>query len=325
MKNEIQRLKVAVVAGGDSSELPVSLRSAAAVCRSLDRAQFDPIIVFISRDGWKTESGEVIDKNDFSAPSIGRFDYALIMIHGTPGENGILQGYFDLLSIPYSTSSVLVSALTFDKVLTKLSLQGTPQMHFARQITIASGEKYDPQSIAQTLGLPLFIKPNASGSSFGVTKIKSVDQIAAAVAEAFKESDLVLCEEFIEGVEISQGVMIVDDEQYVLPITELVSHNEFFDYEAKYTDGKTDEITPARIPADVAEKVSEATLAAYKKLGCRGIVRIDYIIRDDKPYFIEVNSVPGMSEASIVPRQLACIGMTMGDAFSKIIHSTLNR
>lgn len=323
MKEEMTKIKVAVIAGGDSSELPVSLRSAAAVCGSLDRMKFDPTIVRLSREGWVTEGGAMIDRNDFSAPSIGRFDYALIMIHGTPGENGILQGYFELIGLPYSTSSVMVSALTFDKSLTKLALQGTPGVYFARQMTVARGEVVDPRAIVAELGLPMFIKPNASGSSFGVTKVKSIDQIEAAINNALTEGDLVLCEEFIDGVEVSQGVMVVDGAQYVLPITELVSHNEFFDYEAKYTAGMTDEITPARISDEIAASVSRATLAIYKKLGCRGVVRVDYIIRGEKAYFIEVNIVPGMSEASIVPQQWAYIGMTMGEAWEKIILSTI--
>lgn len=318
----MERLKVAVLFGGDSSEAEVSERSAAQVFGCLDRTLFDPVLVSLSSKGWiAMPDGLVVDKNDFS---IGgkKFDYALIVIHGTPGENGILQGYLDLMGVPYSSSSLEVSALTFNKSLCKLSLHGTPEMHFSKEIILRHGDKIDAGEIVKTLGLPLFVKPNASGSSCGVSKVKREEDIRSAVMEAFKEGDTVLLEEYIEGVEISQGVMICSDEVFVLPITELVSKNEFFDYQAKYTAGMTDEITPARISSTVAQRVSRATLAAYKSLGCRGIVRIDYIIKDEKPYFIEVNTVPGMSAASIVPQQWAHIGMSMGEAYTKIINST---
>lgn len=318
----MERLKVAVLFGGDSSEAEVSRRSAAQVFDCLDRTLFDPVLVSLSSGGWTTvPDGLVVDKNDFSAGG-EKLDYALIVIHGTPGENGILQGYLDLVGVPYSSCSVGVSALTFNKSLCKLSLHGMPEMQFSKEIVVNRGEKIDPRKIVQRLGLPLFVKPNASGSSCGVSKVKREQEIQGAIQAAFKEGDTVLLEEYIEGVEVSQGVMICDKEIFVLPITELVSKNEFFDYQAKYTVGMTQEITPARISAVVAHKISTATLAAYQSLGCRGIVRIDYIIKDEKPYFIEVNTVPGMSAESIVPQQWAYIGMTMGEAYTKIINST---
>lgn len=309
-------LKIAVVVGGDSSEREVSLRSGAATAAALDRDRFDPTIVDVSRGGWVTADG-VIDKNDFSVGGV-RFDYALVMIHGTPGENGILQGYFELLGIPYSTCDVGVSALTFNKTLCKAALHGTPGMCFSREVALRRGDVVDARAIVDRLGLPLFVKPNQSGSSCGVSKVKRVEDLLPAIDEAFKESDMVLCEEFIDGVEISQGVMICEGKEFVLPITELVSHNEFFDYKAKYT-GQSDEITPARLSQNIARKVSEATLAAYKRLGCRGVVRVDYIVKGETPYFIEVNTVPGMSEASIIPQQWAAAGLTMGDGLSLII------
>ncbi len=321
MNNPKIPIKVAVIAGGNSSEREVSLRSAKQVFESLDRELYTPYLIDLKEISM-TCNGVEINKNDFSLPDVGRLDYALIVVHGTPGENGILQGYLDLVGVPYSSSSTLVSALTFDKELTKLTLGGVEGMEFADQVIVRRGEKYDTQEIASRLRLPLFVKPNASGSSFGVTKAKSVEQISSAIEEAFEQSETVMCEEFIEGTEISQGVMICSGKEYVLPITELVSHNEFFDYEAKYTAGMTDEITPARIADEVARRVSKATLAAYKKLGCRGVVRIDYIIRDGVPYFIEVNGVPGMSAASIVPQQWAAIGLTMQDGWRLVIEDT---
>lgn len=317
------RIKIAVIVGGYSSEREVSLRSGGAVFDSLDRTKFDPVIVDISRKGWFVGSEE-INKNDFSY-SGGKFDYALIVIHGTPGENGVLQGYLDLVRIPYSTPDVGTSALTFNKTLCKAAVASTRGVNLAAEVVIYKGDAIDAAKIVSTLGLPLFIKPNQSGSSCGITKVKSVGEIEAAVNEAFKESDVVLCEEFISGVEVSQGVMICRGVEYIMPITELVSHKEFFDYEAKYTVGMTDEITPARISAADAQKVSDATLAIYKRLCCKGVVRVDYIIKNGTPYFIEVNTVPGMSAQSIVPQQWAHMGISMGEGFEKIIEDTYNK
>ncbi|MEG1607037.1 MAG: D-alanine--D-alanine ligase [Mucinivorans sp.] len=318
--------RIAIIAGGDSSEMPVSLRSAAAVCKSLDKSKFLPTIVSLSSNGWFVDKSP-IDKNDFSyLDEHGvrvKFDYALIMIHGTPGENGILQGYFELLGIPYSGCSVEVSALTFNKHLCKVAVSGVNGVNLAKQVYLRRGDKVDAQDVISALGLPLFVKPNASGSSFGVTKVKGVEYLLPAVAAAFTESEAVLMEEFIDGTEVSQGVMVVGGKEYVLPITELVSKNEFFDYQAKYTPGMTNEITPARISIEVAAEISKTTLEIYKTLGCCGVVRVDYIIKGSKAYFIEVNTVPGMSEASIVPRQLSTIGMTMGQAFELIITEKL--
>lgn len=319
----MKRIKIAVIVGGDSSEREISLRSGSAIFDSLDRAKYDPVIVDISARGWFV-GAESVTKNDFSY-SGGKFDYALISIHGTPGENGILQGYFDLVHIPYSSCSVGVSALTFNKTICKAALAQTDGIYLSKEVVIYKGDVVESKSIVEKLGLPMFVKPNESGSSCGVTKVKSEGEILAAIELAFSESDVVLCEEFIGGIEISQGVMICSGVEYVLPITELVSHNEFFDYQAKYTAKMTDEITPARLPSDVAHSVSRTTLAVYKRLQCRGVVRVDYIVRDGKPYFIEVNAVPGMSKASIVPQQWAAMGMTMGEGFDKIIADTLQK
>ncbi len=318
----LHRLKIAVVAGGDSSEAEVSLRSAAQVFSSLDREKYEPYIVELSSKGWFCNQEEV-NRSDFSVASIGRFDYALIMIHGTPGENGPLQGYFELLGIPYSTSNSGIMAITFDKKLCKRALRGVEGINLAKEITIRSSQSYSFDSIAESLGLPFFVKPTQSGSSFGVSKVRSKEEFEGALKLAFSENSEVMCEEFIEGTEISQGVMACSKKEYVLPITELVTTNEFFDYEAKYTEGLTHEITPARISEEVAERVSRATLAAYKELDCRGVIRIDYIIKNGTPYFIEVNGTPGMSAQSIIPQQWAKVGLTMGEAFDLIIQSTI--
>lgn len=313
--------KIAIIAGGDSSEYEISLKSANAVCGSLDRSKFDPIIVLLSGKEWVTTNGNSIDKNDFSFTENGNkihFDFVINVIHGTPGENGLVQGYFEMLKVPYSGCGVEASAVTFNKSLTKSIVKNIDGIGLAKQILL-SDDNYNGNHIVETLGLPLFVKPNASGSSCGVTKVKTVDQLQNAIIEAFKESDLVLCEEYIQGVEISQGVMICNNKEYVLPITELETKNDFFDYQAKYTAGFTNEITPARIDQSVANQVSRISLEAYKILGCKDVVRVDYIVKEGKPYFIEVNTNPGMSNASIVPQQWRVIGWSMGQAWEMII------
>ena len=315
--------RIAVVAGGDSSEWVISMQSAKNVWKSLDHDLFEPYIVTIKGKYWTVEEKYSIDKNDFSF--IGpagkvKFDYAFIIIHGTPGENGILQGYFELLSIPYSTCNVAVSALTFDKSLCKLAVSSVPGVNLAREMLLSRDDEVDVKTIVKLLGLPLFVKPNASGSSFGVTKVKNTDDLVQAVKYAFTESDFVIIEEFIEGREVSHGIMIIDGKEYILPITELKPKNEFFDFEAKYTEGMTEEITPADIPTEVEQSLKRITLGIYKKLGCRGVIRVDYIINGDKPYFIEVNTVPGMSNSSIIPQQLTVAGISMKDAFTMIIN-----
>ncbi len=317
-----KRLNVAIVAGGDSSEAEVSRRSAKQVLESLPKDRYQGNIVEVSSSNWHC-NGEEVDLGDFSTPTLGKFDYALIMVHGTPGENGPLQGYFELMNIPYSTSNSGIMAITFDKKLCKRALRDTRGINLAKEVTLRKGDNIDLEEIITILGLPFFVKPTQSGSSFGVSKVRSRDEFQRALDCAFSENSEVMCEEFIEGVEVSQGVMICSSKEYILPITELVTTNDFFDYEAKYTEGLTQEITPARIPDEIAQRVSQATITAYRELNCRGVIRIDYIIRDGVPYFIEVNGTPGMSAQSIIPQQWAAIGLTMGEAFSLIIDSTI--
>ncbi len=319
-----KQLKVAIMAGGYSSEAEVSKRSAAQAYDSLRGGLFEPYIVEVSLEGWFCNS-ERVNKDNFSTPTLGKFDYALIMIHGTPGENGPLQGYFDLVGVPYSTSPAGIMAITFDKKLCKRALRDTEGINLAKEVIISKGESYNAEQIAESLSLPFFVKPTQSGSSFGVTKIKNIEELDAAIPIALSECDEVLCEEFIEGTEVSQGVMICSGKEYVLPITELVTKNEFFDYEAKYTEGLTQEITPARISTEIAQKISSATLAAYKSLGVRGVIRIDYIVKEGTPYFIEINGTPGMSAQSIVPQQWREAGLSMREAFEMIILSTLEK
>ena len=333
---------IAVIVGGDYSEDVISYKSGAQVWSCLNRDVYEPYLVVLRKGVWRvnpvdaTPQGAMVpvDLNDFSfvdpvQPGAGgkkKFDYALIEIHGTPGENGILQGYFELMGIPYSTCTPEVSALTFNKSLCKAALRGRPGINLAREILLRRGEPLpEADAIAEELGLPFFIKPNASGSSFGVTKIKSADPAAieAAIEAAFAESDAVLLEQFVDGREVSCGMMVIDGREWILPVTELISEKEFFDFEAKY-EGACREVTPAILPEEVVRALNTATAEAYRTLGCRGVVRVDFIIdrRTGEPYFIEVNTTPGMSAASIVPQQWREAGLTMGEAFGMIINET---
>ncbi len=328
----MSRLKIALLAGGNSSEREIALNSAQQIASALDSAKYDVKVIdlhyrnmtYTDANGKKWE----VDKNDFSLTVEGvrtEFEYALIIIHGTPGEDGKLQGYLDMMGIPYSSCSQISSAITFDKISTKRAVAST-SVNLAREVLLGRGQSYDSQAIVDTLGLPLFVKPNASGSSFGVTKVTAVEGIAAAVDAAFKESDEVLIEECIVGREMGCGVVVTADREIVLPITEIVSKRDFFDYEAKYTAGLSDEITPAPISEDIKSKLNRMTLEAYRACRCSGIVRIDFIVTEaGEPYLIEINSIPGMSSGSIVPKQVREAGMTLGELYDIVIEDSLKR
>lgn len=305
---------IALLTGGDSSEWQIALQGAENIGNALDRSRYTPYTIvlrnghwtYTAPDGTKSE----LDRNDFTLPVAGRkikLDYALIVIHGTPGEDGRLQGYLDMMGIPYSSCGFVSSVLTFDKAACKRAVTGSG-IHLAKEILLNKTSEIDPAAIIAELGLPLFVKPNASGSSFGVTKVKKQNELLPAITEAFKESDQVLMEEFIEGREISCGVMIAGGKEYIFPITELVCQSEFFDYKAKYQ-GFSNEITPADLPEAIRKEVNRLTLIAYKRLNCRGVVRIDFIVKGETPYMIEINTIPGMSSHSIIPQQAATMGM----------------
>ena len=325
----MNKLRIALLAGGNSSEREIALQSAAQIEQALDKTKYDVKVIDIYHRDWfyTAENGEryPLDKNDFSLRVEGvryEFDYALIIIHGTPGEDGRLQGYLDIMGIPYSSCSMVSSAITFDKESTKLAVAARG-IRVAKEIFLHRGDRVDEDAIVEQLGLPLFVKPNASGSSFGVTRVTEKEQIAAAVEEAFRESDDVLVEEFIAGREMGCGVLITKDKEYLFPITEIVSKKAFFDYEAKYTEGMSDEITPADITPEVKEKLNRMTREAYKACRCRGVVRIDFIVMPDgEPCLIEVNSIPGMSGGSIVPKQAKAMGISLGELFDLVISDT---
>ena len=321
---------IALLTGGDSSEWQIALQGAENIGNALDRSRYTPYTIvlrnghwtYTAPDGTKSE----LDRNDFTLPVAGRkikLDYALIVIHGTPGEDGRLQGYLDMMGIPYSSCGFVSSVLTFDKAACKRAVAGSG-IHLAKEILLNKTSEIDPAAIVAELGLPLFVKPNASGSSFGVTKVKKQNELLPAITEAFKESDQVLMEEFIEGREISCGVMIAGGKEYIFPITELVCQSEFFDYKAKYQ-GFSNEITPADLPEAIRKEVTRLTLIAYKRLNCRGVVRIDFIVKGETPYMIEINTIPGMSSHSIIPQQAAAMGMSLTELFNLIIDETSNK
>ncbi len=327
----MERLRIALLAGGDSSEREIALQSAAQIEAALDHTKYDITVIDIQRRDWHytDPAGRrwQMDKNDFSLTVDGvrrQFDYALIIIHGTPGEDGKLQGYLEMMDIPFSSCSMTSSVITFDKITTKRTLAGT--VNLARERFICRGERVSTEELVAELGLPMFVKPNASGSSFGVTRVTTAEELPAAIEAAFRESDEVLVEECITGREMGCGVMIAGGKEYIFPITEIRPKKEFFDYEAKYVAGLSDEITPAPIEESVKEELNRMTLAAYKRCRCKGVVRVDFIVTPEgKPYFIELNSIPGMSGGSIVPKQAREMGITLGELYDIIIEDTARR
>ena len=320
---------IAIVCGGDSSEHDVSLRSAQGLYSFFDKERYNVYIVDIKGQDWHVElSGGItarIDRNDFSFVEDGKakwFDYAYITIHGTPGENGILQGYFDLIGIPYSTSGVLVEAMTFDKFVLNQYLRGYG-VAVADSLLIRQGyeQLVGDDEIERRIGMPCFVKPAADGSSFGVSKVKNKDQLAPAIRKAMLESDEIMVEQFLDGTEISIGVYKTREKSVVLPATEVVTQNEFFDYDAKYN-GQVQEITPARLSDDITRRVREITSHIYDILHCNGIIRIDYIItKEGKIFMLEVNTTPGMTPTSFIPQQVRAAGLEMKDVLTDIVEN----
>ena len=320
---------IAIVCGGDSSEHDVSLRSAQGLYSFFDKERYNVYIVDIKGQDWHVELPDgttaQIDRNDFSFVEDGKaklFDYAYITIHGTPGENGLLQGYFDLIDLPYSTSGVLVEAMTFDKFVLNQYLRGYG-VSVADSLLIRKGyeELVTDDEIEERIGMPCFVKPAADGSSFGVTKVKNKDQLAPAIRKAMLESSEIMVESFLDGTEISIGVFKTKERSVVLPATEVVTSNEFFDYDAKYN-GQVQEITPARLSEDITDRVRKITSHIYDILHCNGIIRIDYIIsKDGKISMLEVNTTPGMTATSFIPQQVRAAGLSMTDVLTEIVEN----
>lgn len=315
---------IALVYGGNSSEWEISVMSGKNVASALDPEKYEVHEILLRGASW-TCNGVQIDKTDFSYIKDGKkitFDLAFIMIHGTPGENGILQGYFEMIGMPYTTCSSYVSVLTFDKFACKTFMRDV-NIPMAKDIYLRRGDSYDISEIVKYLGLPIFVKPSDGGSSFGVTKVKKGVDLIKAIEQAFSEGETVLLEEFIGGRELTQGVFFKDNDIVPLPITEIVSHNEFFDYDAKYN-GKSDEVCPADLPEEVVETVNRYTSRIYHHFGCKGLVRVDYILTPEgKVFFLELNTVPGMTKMSLVPGQIKAAGMELSDVLDAVIDQSI--
>jgi len=316
--------RIAIVCGGDSSEMPVSLESAQGLYSFIDKTIYQAWIVVIQSGNWYVRLNEEettpVDKNDFSFSNNGEkitFDFAWITIHGTPGEDGRLQGYFDLIGMPYSCCGVLSAAITFSKFTCNQYLKGFG-VKVAESVLLRHGQNISDTEVVDAVGLPCFIKCNVGGSSFGVTKVKKAEEIQVAIDRAFAEGSEVIIESFMSGTEVTCGCYKTKKGTHLFPITEVVSQNEFFDYDAKYK-GKVQEITPARIPDGTRDRIQAITSLIYDILGCKGIIRADYIITSDGIKLLEVNTTPGMTATSFIPQQVAAAGMKMCDVMDEII------
>lgn len=332
---------VAVIYGSDSSEWEVSVRSGEFTASQLDGSRFDVYEVFARFGAWSVVAyrlkgqervalpeGErpVIDKTDFSAVVGGckvKFDFAYIMQHGAPGENGLMQGYLEMLGVPHSGCNAFVSAITFDKFSCKAYLKDVDYVKCAADMSLRKGESTDglAQQAADTLGLPMFVKPTDGGSSFGVTKVKTVEDFDKAVDYAFSEGNMLIAEAAIVGRELTCAVYNNGKENVALPVIEILTDNEFFDYEAKYN-GHSREVCPAQIPDSLRDEIQAVSKKIYSHLGCAGLVRVDYISSDEGLYFLEVNTIPGMTSASLVPQMVRAAGLSMTDFLNTVIENS---
>ena len=321
---------IAIAAGGDSSEFEISIKSALEVEKVLS-ARYKIYIIIIRGTNWYWEDNKGryhnIDKNDFTLTPDGskiRFDAVFVAIHGTPGENGLLQGYLEMMGIPYTSCSSFCSALTFNKQACKLFLKEY-KIPMADAIIIKKGEQPELDRLIKQTGLPCFVKPNDSGSSFGVTKVKKKEELLPALETAFMESNEVMMETFMDGREVACGVVKTRNRSIVLPVTEIISKNEFFDYEAKYTPGRSDEVTPADFPEEVTNEIKRLSSLIYDLLGCKGIVRVDFIVIEGKPFFLEINTVPGMTKESLVPKQAEAAGIPLEEIYSIVVEDLFEK
>lgn len=320
---------IAIVAGGDQSEVVVSIKSAKGIYSFINHPDYSCYITVIEKDNWHVllpdETTQPIDKNDFSFLLNGgkiTFDCAYITIHGIPGEDGRLQGYFEMIDMPYTSCNVLTSAITYNKYVCNNYLKGFG-INIAPSLRLRKNDKFTPEEVIDKVGLPCFVKPNLGGSSFGVTKVKSIDEIVPAIEKAFAEAEEVIIESFMQGTEITNGIFKTAKRQVVLPITEVVPANEFFDFAAKYK-GEAQEITPARLSPELTAEVQKTTASIYNLLGCKGIVRIDYIITNgNKINLLEVNTTPGMTPTSFIPQQIPHAGLEIGEVIEEIIEDAI--
>lgn len=321
-------MNIAIFTGGDSSEYVISIRSAEQVKRWLEKAGHTCFTVVVTGADWIIHHGKSkipLDKNSFGFKSKKgpiSFDFVWNIIHGTPGEDGKLQGYFDMMSIPYSCSNHLSSALTFNKYTCKTFLRQhqvlTPESRMVRK-----GMETDLEAIADSVGFPCFVKPNSGGSSFGIAKVARFEQLQSALDEALKDDNEAIIERYIKGTEVTCGLMKTGQEFTVFPVTEIVPKNEFFDHEAKYTEGKAEEFTPARIDKDLEQKCQELATIIYNLTDSSGIIRVDFIIKGNQLYFLELNSIPGMSRESIIPKQVRSMGLHMEEVLQRVIDDAM--
>lgn len=322
---------IAFVTGGYSSESVISYKSAETIEKNLDTDKYDVYKIDVRPEGWiyEYENGKVqVDKDDFSILLSGRkiwFDAVLIGIHGTPGEDGKLQGYFDLHNIPYTSCDAATSALTFNKRYT-VAVAAFAGIPTAKSVHVFSDDRLTSEEISKQVSFPVFVKPNNGGSSIGMSKVNKAENLSKALDKAFQEDTQVLVEEFISGREFTVGVYKTMKGITVLPITEVKTNNEFFDFEAKY-EGKSEETTPAGISEDIAGKIRDTAKKVFQVFNCRGVVRIDFIYHEQtgQPYLLEINTIPGQSEASIVPQQVRAMGLTLMEFYSSLIDDALSR
>ncbi len=329
---DMTRKNIALVAGGYTGEYEVSINSAKNIAANLDAQKYQVYTILVTRDRWFCQSGHEltdIDKNDFSLTLPHekiKFDMAFITVHGSPGEDGKLQGYFDLLGIPYNTCDATTSAITMNKAYTKTLVHSIKNLHTARSVQLFRKDLHDVASITASMRYPLFVKPNNGGSSVGMSKVANAAALPAALEKAFHEDEQILVEEFIKGREFSIGTVRLHGKLTVLPATEIISSKDFFDYEAKYTPGVTQEITPADIDAPKLEEISEIVSEVYLRLNCRGMVRTDFILQAETQdfYFIEINTTPGQSANSLIPQQVRAAGIKVDEFYSALVEEALS-
>ncbi|WP_212003096.1 D-alanine--D-alanine ligase [Chitinophaga sp. HK235] len=325
---------IALVAGGYSGEYVISVQSAVTIEKNLDSSKYAVYKIIVTKQGWSYTapdgSAHEIDKNDFSLNIGGnkiKFDAVFIGIHGTPGEDGRLQGYFEMLDIPYTSCGMVTSALTFNKSYCNKVVAALNVVNVAKSVHVFRDQPHDVNTILQQLRLPVFVKPAEGGSSIGMSKVKTAEELPAAIEKAFKEDNQVLIEEFIKGRELTIGLYRANGTLNVLPITEVVSSKEFFDYEAKYTPGVSNEITPAPVSDDITKLVQQTASSLYDGLNCKGITRIDFIYEEatGKLYFLEVNTMPGQSENSLVPQQVRAAGKTLQEFYGALLEECMKK
>ena len=327
LKSTFVKKNIALVTGGDSGEVTISLQSAKIIKVNIDDEKFNVFTIVISGSKWmylsETNIETAVDKNDFSIINNGKkikFDCVFIAIHGTPGEDGKLQGYFDMLGIPYTFSGVCTSSLTFNKSFCQ-AMAKEYGAETAKSVLLKKNESYNIEKIISVTGLPCFVKPNNGGSSIGTSKVLHIHELNNAIQTAFHEDNEVLVDEFIEGTEVTCGILQKKNELIALPLTEIVSKNDFFDFKSKYDPLLADEIIPARVPDEVHKKSKELSLYLFEKFGCKGVARFDYIVKNGTPYFLEVNTIPGLSAASIVPKQANAMGISLKELFTILIEN----